>query len=267
MEAHELLEILETLAPLSLAEEWDNVGLLVQPSRPRSIDRVLLCIDLTDAIIAEAAELGAQWICAYHPPIFGKLARIDPADRTGRLVLASIEHGIAVYSPHTALDATAGGVNDWLAEAFDPCTSTAIIAKEAPPTQHQVPPRAVGQGRRLVLPAPLSLDEAIHRVKQHLGLSYLRVADGGSGLVESIALCPGAGGSVVQRVRADLYLTGEMRHHDVLAAVHSGTSVVLTEHSNSERGYLTVLKARMVALTDRLQVFISQRDQDPLTVV
>lgn len=268
MELGKLLETLETLAPLCLAEEWDNVGLLVQPSRARSVERMLCCIDLTDNVISEALEVGAELIFAYHPPIFTGLRRIDPADRTGRLVLRLIESGIAVYSPHTALDATAGGINDWLAAAFGPCSSEAIVPKNINPRSVPIGATApTGQGRRLVLRTPMPLEEAVGHIKRHLGLSQLRVANSTTRTVTSVALCPGAGGSVVTRVHADLYLTGEMRHHDVLAAAQTGTSVVLTEHTNSERGYLPTLRTRLASLTDAVEVHLSQHDHDPLRIV
>ena len=85
--------------------------------------------------------------------------------------------------------------------------------------------------------------------------------------IRRIAICAGAGGEVVTGTNAQLYLTGEMRHHHVLAALEAGRTTILCEHTNTERGYLKVLQARIRALLPDLQVHVSQRDREPLEVV
>ena len=86
--------------------------------------------------------------------------------------------------------------------------------------------------------------------------------------MNSVAVCAGSGSSVLRGVAADLYLTGEMSHHDVLDANHSGSSVILCEHSNTERGYLVELKKRLSGLFDgAVDIHISDVDRDPLQIV
>jgi dinuclear metal center YbgI/SA1388 family protein len=111
MRLNDLIDWLEKTAPTAAAEAWDNVGLLV--GDPASaVERVLLTIDYTRAVAAEAAEKGCQLVIAYHPPIFSPLKRL----RAGEVVFDSIQRGIAIYSPHTALDVADGGTNDVLAD-------------------------------------------------------------------------------------------------------------------------------------------------------
>ena len=108
-----LLTALADIAPLHLAEPWDNVGLLAgDPDQP--LTRALLTIDMTATVVAEACARNCQAIVAYHPPIFRPLKRIDSASP---LALA-IRSDLAIYSPHTALDAAEGGTNDVLADAI-----------------------------------------------------------------------------------------------------------------------------------------------------
>lgn len=260
MELREFVALLERIAPLELAEEWDNVGLLLAPSHPRSVERVLLTIDLTEAVLEEALAFSSDAIVAYHPPLFDGLRRLLPADPRQRVLLGAIEHRLVVYSPHTALDAVPGGVNDWLAGAFDASSKRAIVP-------HAVVPDA-GQGRHLALTRPSPLDVLVERLKAHLGLTTLRVAASRrhtrGDAVASVSLCAGAGGSVIARAPADLYLSGEMRHHDVLAALERGSSVILCEHTNSERGYLPEL-ARALGGAG-LSVAVAKADRDPLEV-
>ena len=83
-----------------------------------------------------------------------------------------------------------------------------------------------------------------------------------------MAVCAGSGGSVLKGVDADLYVTGELSHHEVLHAVESGRSVILCEHSNSERGFLKTLMPLMKEwFKEDVFVDVSVKDKDPLTVV
>ena len=134
-------------------------------------------------------------------------------------------------------------------------------------------PGDAGAGRLLELDAPCSLDEIVARMKTHLDVSTLRVARAerhapGAALT-SVALCAGAGGGLFEGVHGvDLFVTGEMRHHDVLTKLRAGSSVILSEHTHTERGFLPELARRIRELaSDQLEVLVSQRDADPLRTV
>ncbi|HSV16221.1 MAG TPA: Nif3-like dinuclear metal center hexameric protein [Tepidisphaeraceae bacterium] len=107
---------MDDIAPTRHAESWDNVGLLVgDPAQ--SIIRVMLTIDYTAAVAAEARNENCDCIIAYHPPIFDAIKRIT-ADGPSGLIHDAIRRGVAIYSPHTALDVADGGTNDMLADAI-----------------------------------------------------------------------------------------------------------------------------------------------------
>jgi dinuclear metal center YbgI/SA1388 family protein len=111
MKVADLVRALEQLAPLAYAEPWDNVGLLAgDPDAP--LTRALVTIDCTLAVVDEAADAGCEAIVAYHPPLFRPLTRVT----RGSVAYALVRRNIAVYSPHTALDAADGGTNDVLAD-------------------------------------------------------------------------------------------------------------------------------------------------------
>jgi len=256
--------ILEELAPLGLAESWDNPGLLVEPDPDAEIDRVLLTIDLTAPVLHEALERRARLIVAYHPLTLKGLRRLRVSEPEERVWLELVRANIAVYSPHTALDAARGGMNDWLAEALGPGQTRPIV-----PASGQ---SDVGMGRRVRLDTPLPLDEAKERIRAHLGLAWLRLALGagvsGCSLIHTWGVCAGAGGSVFSHLdQVDLCLTGEMRHHDVLARVARGTSVILTDHTNTERGYLERMSQLLRGRLAEVEFFTASSDADPLQVV
>ncbi len=372
MNLNDLTEALHTIAPLEFAAEWDNVGLLIgSPEWPAN--KILLTIDLTEDVLAEAIQNGIEAIVSYHPPIFEPMKSLTDATLKQRIVLTAARAGLGVYSPHTALDAAPGGINDWLAqglgegdvralvshgalpeteeckivtfcppdaadqirnglaaagagrigayqlcsfeipgtgtflggEGTDPvvgergslervnevrlemvCPKSALALAimalrefhpyEEPPMEiYELQPRPlrnIGEGRRVMLDQPVSLRTLIERIKQQLGVRYVYVAAGREApqRYEKIGLCAGAGGSLLNDALAQgcqLFLTGELRHHDVLAAQARGCTVVLAGHTNTERGYLKVLRKRLGELLPNAVISISKRDADPLKVM
>ncbi len=115
MKTAELIAAFDLFAPTHLANDWDNVGLLVG-SPEWSADNILLTIDLTEAVLQEAIDTKVDVIVSYHPPIFHPLTSVTSATFKERVVLDAITHHIAIYSPHTSLDVATDGINDWIAE-------------------------------------------------------------------------------------------------------------------------------------------------------
>jgi dinuclear metal center YbgI/SA1388 family protein len=109
---------LEQYATKKLACDWDNVGLLVEPSADMNIEKILLTNDLTEPVLDEAIQKKVNMIISYHPPIFSPLKRLTQSDWKQRLIVKCIEQNIAVYSPHTAWDSIEGGINDYLLKPF-----------------------------------------------------------------------------------------------------------------------------------------------------
>ena len=164
-----------------------------------------------------------------------------------------------VYSPHTALDAVIGGVNDWLADGVgdgEVSVLNPIVGTDA------------GQGRLVELKRPVKLKTLAQRIKKHLGLKTVRLASAPEDLpIQTVALCAGAGAGAFEGVQADCYLTGEMSHHNVLASTLSGSHVILCEHTNTERGYLPrFAKILRKALGNGVEIAISTKDSDPIVI-
>jgi putative NIF3 family GTP cyclohydrolase 1 type 2 len=109
---------LEEYATKKLACDWDNVGLLVEPSKDMNIERILLTNDLTEPVLNEAIQKKVNMIISYHPPIFTPFKRLSQSDWKQRLIIKCIEQEIAVFSPHTSWDSIEGGINDYLLKPF-----------------------------------------------------------------------------------------------------------------------------------------------------
>jgi dinuclear metal center YbgI/SA1388 family protein len=110
----DVIAFLERFAPLELAEDWDNVGLLAG-DRNRDASRVLTCLTLTPHVAREAIERNAALVVSHHPILFHAVKRLTADDSQGRMLLQLFAAGIAVYSPHTAYDSAADGINQQLA--------------------------------------------------------------------------------------------------------------------------------------------------------
>ena len=194
MKLKAIIQTLGEITPLEIAEKWDNVGLLINPLRPRNVKKILLTIDLTEAVADEAIAAKADLIMAYHPILFRPANRLNADDAYDRTVMKLIQKNIAVYSPHTALDAVIGGVNDWLADGVGEGDISVLQPLEN---------TDAGQGRLVELKRPVKLKTLAQRIKKQLGLKTLRLATAmEDSPIKTIALCAGAGTDAFKDVQA-----------------------------------------------------------------
>ena len=362
MHIRDLMEVMEKIAPLRDAEPWDNVGLILGDPAA-GVRRVLLCIDLTAEVVAEAVRDRCDAVVAYHPPLFKDVRKLV----AGSAQFEALRHGIAVYSPHTALDVADGGTNDVLAEALGlkgaaplrlsppgedlklvtfvpteavekvadalfsagagkigdyrecsfmtPGTGTFYGEEGAQPAvgkkgvrervaevrletlvpagraeavvaallqshpyeepafdllKRALPPQARGMGRIGDLEEPVARDILITRIKHELDVGHVLLAGPMHGLVKRAACCAGSCGDLMDRAAergAELYLTGELKHHDALRATRLGMTVVCVLHSNSERAVLKRVRERLERMLKGVEVRCCEADCDPFSIV
>ena len=123
---HEVIELFEKWSPKKYALEGDPVGLHIGQLN-RTVEKVLVTLDVNEAVIDEAIEVGANLIIAHHPPIFRPLKSIATDTPQGQVIEKCIKNDIAVYAAHTNLDVAPGGVNDLLAERLG-LTETKVMS-------------------------------------------------------------------------------------------------------------------------------------------
>ncbi|GAA5820227.1 hypothetical protein JCM3770_006068 [Rhodotorula araucariae] len=294
------------LTPLSLAESaWDNVGVMVEAPQPRdgrlaqgTPRRVATCIDLTTAVCDEAlSSPSTTAILTYHPPIFSGLKSLTLRTPLQASLLRCIAAGVSVFTIHTAADNAVGGVNDFMAGGLLQAASAAVgthgmvrpgqgkgvralTESESPPEGHE----GCGGGRIVDLVEgagkTLSRQELVDAVKKRLNLQHLQAAwsPTGSEDIQTIGICAGSGSGVLKGVKADLYLTGEMGHHDILAASAAGIHVLCCNHSATERPWLSYFAPRLTQTLNEIaakdegdkvqyEVIVSEMDREPLEVV
>jgi dinuclear metal center YbgI/SA1388 family protein len=126
-----VVEYLEHFAPRDLAADWDNVGLLLG-DRAATVERVMTCLTVSPESADEAIESGANLIVTHHPVLFRPVKRLTTDNAEGRMLLGLLRAGVAVYSPHTAFDNTAGGINELLARRLELVEVAPLRRQEGP---------------------------------------------------------------------------------------------------------------------------------------
>ncbi len=128
-----------------------------------------------------------------------------------------------------------------------------------------------GPGRCATLAGPIDAQSLAARVKKNLGVPMVKVAQGvGGQTIRRVAVCPGSGGSLIDAALeqgCDAFVTGEMTHHDVFAANDAGLTIILAGHTNTERGYLPILAARIKKLAPAVETIVSSADASPFEVI
>lgn len=256
-----IAEFLEAFAPAALAEEWDNVGLLVGDAATE-VARVMTCLTITPASAAEAIEAGAQLIVAHHPLPFRPFKRLTRDTITGQMLLDLIAARVAVYSPHTAFDSAAAGINQQLSEGLKlldirPLTPAANVA---------VPPD-LGTGRYGRLPKPTTLDKLAGALKRFLKIDGLHVVGDAAREVELIAVACGSAGELIDAAIAtgcECFVTGEARFHTALEAEAQGIGLLLAGHYATERFGVESLAGVLARQFTDVEVWASRCEADPL---
>jgi len=249
----EIADFLERFAPAALAAEWDNVGLLVG-DRAQKIERVMTCLTITPAVTAEAVQEQVDLVVTHHPLPFRPLKRLTADEPTGRMLLDLIRSGIAVYSPHTAFDSAAAGINQQLAEGLQ---LTAIEPLDA-----ETQAGRVGQ-----LAAPQTVGQVAARLKQFLKISGFFVVGNLQAPVTSVAVACGSAGEFLDLAicrGCQLFITGETRLHTCYDAESRGIALLLAGHFASERFGVERLATVITEQFPQITIWASRREADPL---
>jgi dinuclear metal center YbgI/SA1388 family protein len=252
-------EYLDQFAPPLLAEDWDNVGFLVGDPQ-RSVRRIMTCLTVTPASADEAVAEGADLIVTHHPMPFRPLKRLTTDRTPGRLLLGLIRADVAIFSPHTAFDSAATGINQQLAEGLGLIDVAPLI-----PKTDQTP--VLGAGRFGTLQQPAALPELAARLKGFLGLSGLHLVGDASQTRCRVAVACGAAGEFLEPARqagCDTLVTGETNFHTCLEAEAQGIALLLPGHFASERFALETLATTLAAQFPTLTVWASRQEKDPL---
>lgn len=233
----QVYDFINERAPFSTQLEFDNSGLLIgDPSR--TVTGVHFALDVTPAVIDEAVAHGANLIVTHHPLMFSPIKRLVETDYEAGLICRLIRADISLIAAHTNLDQAPGGVNDALAEAIGLIDVT-------------------GEGFLRVgnLPHPMSVETLAGHVSRQLG-DAVRIMGRPHLAVTRVGLCSGSGSDewpAAAAMGAQVFLTGEAKHHHALAASASGIVILECGHHATEEPGIFLLSSALQRWLDSVE--------------
>lgn len=202
----DIIDIIESAAPLSTQAEWDNSGLQIGHN-DADIASVLCCTDVTEAVVAEAIRERCQLILSHHPLLFHPLRTIQGLTFQERVAEQAIRHGICIYSSHTPMDVYLHGVSGRMAEQLG-------VTDYQPLTEE-------GYGVIGNLPKPLTAEELLSEVKAKFHTSAIRYTQSVRMTVSRVAFGGGACAEFLETAiagGADAFISSDFKHHEFLQA-------------------------------------------------
>ncbi|MDE6812017.1 MAG: Nif3-like dinuclear metal center hexameric protein [Muribaculaceae bacterium] len=257
---NDIAAAIENYAPKSLQESYDNTGLQIgNPDMP--VSGVLLCLDVTEDILAEARRRQCNLIVSHHPLLFSGLKQISGRTPTERIVIDALMNNIAIYAAHTNLDAARNGVSYEIARMLN--------IKELSPLLPSAPGAATGLGIiGEITPTPKL--EFLRKVKETLQVDVLRYsAQSPHIVVRRVAVCGGAGGSMIKEALeagADAMLTGDLKYHDFTSY---GYAMLLADigHYESELCSQKIFSRIIREAFPECVVYFAEAESNPVAVI
>lgn len=224
MKLQEIYNHLDKVSPFELQEKWDNSGLIVG-DMTREVSQIVVSLDIDFDMIEEAKE-GTLFV-VHHPLIFDKLSVLDLATYPSNLLEKMIQKNHSCIALHTNFDQT--HLNKYVFEK---------VLGFALESQNAFLCTAKGEWNYKAL---------LKHIKEKLDLSTLRVV-GKKENITSIALCTGAGASLMDEVEADCFLTGDIKYHDAMKAMSEDLMMVDIGHYESEKFFAEILLRELKVL-------------------
>ncbi|TAL57188.1 MAG: Nif3-like dinuclear metal center hexameric protein [Bacteroidetes bacterium] len=210
---------LESIAPLSLQEEYDNSGLIIGNVEDE-VEGALICIDCTEAIVDEAIKKKCNLIIAHHPIVFRGIKKITGSNYVERVLLKAIQNNISIYAIHTNLDNVSIGVNKRICEKLGLNNYKILVPKSSPFTPSRGVPTA-GSGMIGTLSKPTTEIAFLNRVKKVMKSAHLRHTALLGKKVSKVAVCGGSGSFLLNdaiAAGADVFVTSDFKYHQFFDA-------------------------------------------------
>lgn len=243
---------------MPLQEDYDNAGLQVGLTEAE-VSGVLLCLDVTEAVVSEAIEKGCNMIAAHHPLIFRKLRHVTDEDYVQRCVMMAIKNDIAIVAMHTNLDSVKGGVNSMIARKLG-LTSVELLGART------LNGSEAGMGVIGTLPHPLTAEEFISMVKKTFRADCVMTNELLQRPISKVAVCGGAGAFVMPTAvaaGADAFLTGEMHYHEFFGTEQK-LQIAVTGHYESEQYTIELLKEIIDSSCSGVRTVMTEINTNPI---
>lgn len=260
MRCSEIMTKLEELSPLSYAEKWDNVGLLVG-RRNKDVKKILISLDATSEVVEQAVHMGADLLLTHHPLLFSPQKRICQDDFIGKRIMRLIQNDINYYAMHTNFDVM--GMADAAADEL------ALRNREVLEVTYADETATEGIGRVGKLPQIMSLSECAEYVKKVFQIPQVAVYGDLSQTVECMAVLPGSGKDEISyalHADADVYLTGDISHHAGIDAMEQGLCIIDAGHFGLEQIFMPYMRDFFQREFPQLEVEIAKQEP-PFTMI
>ena len=257
VKVNDVYEFIKTLAPEEMAMKSDNVGLLVGTGGA-AVSKIIVALDITNDVITEALNTGAELIVAHHPMFFS-LKTVTDTDITGKKIVRMLAGGISGICMHTNLDAAGGGVNDALAAAIGIADETRM-AEPLSDAVRLESGEIVSTGRVGYLKKACLLSDFLAAIKSTLNVNGLRYYDAGRD-VYKIAIASGSGGSEwdnAVKSGCDTFVTADIKYHMFLDAGELGINLIDAGHFSTENVISDILVKKLGTAFPKVEVFISK---------
>ena len=232
MKVRALLNHIDTFAPFASSEEWDNPGLMIG-SYEAEVSRVAICLDAVSEAVTSAGEQGCNVLLCHHPLIFRGVKKIDVDSEFGHTLSAAIKHNVTIIAAHTNWDKASGGVNDTLAELLG---------------LHETEPLDEF-GLSGLMPERMKPEEFFSHVKSSWHLSHMDIyTQNMPEYISRVSLCGGSGSSFWHSAlnhKADVYITADMKYHELIDASREGLTIANINHGEMERASLPKLAEKI----------------------
>lgn len=252
LKVQDVCDLIQKFAPFETAEEWDNVGLVVG-RKNTELRKVLLCVDVTSEVIAEARGLECQLIVSHHPVIFKALNKVNDDGWKGSQILDLIENKIAVIAAHTNADAAQGGLNDLMAQRLGLKSVTAE--------------RYLRIGN---IDGGMTSEEFVKLIKERIGISQVTISGQLPDLIQRVGVFTGSVDEeeiIAKRETFDIVVVGEFNHHKGLDLIEEGVCAVMCSHYSSELIFTAWMKELLREGLPQLEVICSKVGKNPFTIV
>ncbi len=262
MNIKEIIEALEQLAPLPLQESYDNAGLQCGLTEAEATG-ALLCLDVTEEVVAEAVDLGCNIIVSHHPLLFHGLKQIGDGTYVQRCIRLAVKNDITIYAAHTNLDNAVDGVNFKIAEKLG-LIDVAFHAHDGASDKAGHSPFVIGY-----LPQAEDSLAFLQRVKQAFGVEALQHNALLDRPIQSVAICGGAGDFLLDdaiAADADAFITGEMHYH-MWFGHEQEIQIAVLGHYESEQYTREIFRDTIERVAPTLQVFDTQVRTNPIYIL
>lgn len=263
----EILEVLDGEAPFSLAEKWDNVGLLVGNAQTE-VTGVLAGLDPTLGLLDEAIAKNINTIITHHPVIFKPLSSINTGDSAGKLLQKALAADIALIACHTNFDSASDGVNDRLGRCLGLTGLQPLVAGTVPGDA------TTGLGRLGRYDVPLSGAAFMQKILEVLGLESVQLAGQLPEKIVKVGLCGGSGSefaAVARQRGCDVYLSAEIKHSTAVWAVENNFCVMDGTHYATEKPAVSLLVEKLQQAAEKqgwsLPIVESETEKHPMRIM